>query len=384
MKRIALYCGIATALVVSCSIEEKDFQTPGQEDEGFYATIEQPGEDGTRVYATEDLLLRWTANDRVSIFNKLTFNQQYKFTGETGDNAGGFRKVETDEFVTGNSISHVVSVYPYRETTKITESEVLTVILPAEQTYAQNTFGLGATTMVSVSSDNVLQYKNIGGFLVFKLYGDDVSVSSITLRGNNGEQISGKASVTMPVNGIPSVEMSETAGQEITLVCDTPVQIGSTAETATTFWFVVPPTVFSKGFNLTVKNNKNGVFEKATSKNFEISRNILERMSPLKTDFSVPVTGVSLDKTSLSMAIGDTQTLYATVTPSNATDNTVIWSTSNSSVATVTSSGEVTAKAAGNATITAMAGDKYATCTVTVKHSTSDGENEDVGFEDWN
>ena len=384
MKRIALYCGIATALVVSCSTQEKDFQTPGQENERFYATIEQPGGEGTRVYATEDLLLRWTADDRVSIFNKSTYNQQYKFTGETGDNAGGFRKVATDEFVTGNSISDVVSVYPYREGTKISESEVITVTLPAEQHYAEKTFGLGANTMVSVTEDNFLQYKNVGGFLVFKLYGDDVSISSITLRGNNGEQISGKASVIMPVNGIPSVEMSETAGQEITLVCDTPVKIGSTAETATTFWLVVPPTVFSKGFNLTVRDNKNDVFEKATSKNFVISRNILEKMSPLKTEFSVPVTGVSLDKTSLSMVIGDTQTLYATVTPSNATDNTVIWSTSNASVATVTSSGVVAAKAVGNATITAMAGDKYATCTVTVKHSTSDGENEDVGFEDWN
>lgn len=81
-----------------------DFQTLAKDDVEFYASFEQPGEDGTKVYANEDLLLRWNADDRVSIFNKNTYNQQYQFTGETGDNAGGFRKVDTDEFVTGKEI----------------------------------------------------------------------------------------------------------------------------------------------------------------------------------------------------------------------------------------------------------------------------------------
>ena len=87
---------------------------------------------------------------------------------------------------------------------------------------------------------------------------------------------------------------------------------------------------------------------------------------------TVPVTGVSLNKTSLSMTVGDTQTLTATVTPSNATNRSVTWSSDNTSVATVSSSGVVTAKAAGTATITVKTNDggKTATCTVTVKAAT--------------
>ena len=87
---------------------------------------------------------------------------------------------------------------------------------------------------------------------------------------------------------------------------------------------------------------------------------------------TVVVTGVSLDKTSLSMTVGDTQTLTATVTPSNATDKSVSWSSSNTSVATVSSSGVVTAKSAGTTTITTTTNDggKKATCTVTVKAAT--------------
>ena len=183
MKRIALYLGLATALMASCSIQEEDIKTPQQEDVIYYASFEQPAEEGTRVYANEDILLRWTADDRVSIFGKNTYNQQYKFLGETGDNSGGFSNVDGAEYVTGNPISHTVSVYPYQASTKITEDEVLTVNLPAEQFYAENTFGLGVNTMVSISEDNFLQYKNAGGYLRISLYGEGVSVSSITLKG---------------------------------------------------------------------------------------------------------------------------------------------------------------------------------------------------------
>jgi len=87
---------------------------------------------------------------------------------------------------------------------------------------------------------------------------------------------------------------------------------------------------------------------------------------------TISVTGVSLDKTSLSLIEGDTYALTATITPSNATDKSVTWSSSNTSVATVSSSGVVTAKAAGSTTITVLTnnGAKKATCAVTVQAKT--------------
>ena len=83
---------------------------------------------------------------------------------------------------------------------------------------------------------------------------------------------------------------------------------------------------------------------------------------------AIPVTGISLNKTTLSLSSGDSETLYATITPSNATDQTVSWTSSNTSVATVSSAGLVTAKTVGNATITATTtdGGKKAMCSVTV------------------
>lgn len=85
---------------------------------------------------------------------------------------------------------------------------------------------------------------------------------------------------------------------------------------------------------------------------------------------NVPVESVSLNHTELSLTEGDIDTLTATVEPNNATDQNVIWSSSDNTVATVDENGKVTAVAAGTATITVTTVDqnKTATCTVTVTH----------------
>ena len=80
----------------------------------------------------------------------------------------------------------------------------------------------------------------------------------------------------------------------------------------------------------------------------------------------IPVTGITLDKTNVSLKLYEAIALTATVSPSDATDNTIVWSTSDSNIATV-NNGYVTALKIGTATISAMAGDKTAACVVTVK-----------------
>lgn len=79
------------------------------------------------------------------------------------------------------------------------------------------------------------------------------------------------------------------------------------------------------------------------------------------------VVNVTLDKPSVTLTEGDVTTLTATVSPSNATNKNVIWSSSDNTVATV-SDGKVTAVKAGTATITVKTedGNKTATCSVTV------------------
>ena len=98
---------------------------------------------------------------------------------------------------------------------------------------------------------------------------------------------------------------------------------------------------------------------------------------------TIHVDGVSLNPSSIQMVEGEQTTLIATVTPSDAENKKVSWSTSDSSVATV-ENGKVTAIKAGTATITVKTedGNKTASCNVTVKKKNVDTEedNGDLNF----
>ena len=89
---------------------------------------------------------------------------------------------------------------------------------------------------------------------------------------------------------------------------------------------------------------------------------------PTPNPATVAVTGVSLNKTSLSLVEGTSETLTATVSPENASNKSVSWKSSAADVATVDENGKVTAVKAGSATVTVTTADggKTATCSITV------------------
>lgn len=86
----------------------------------------------------------------------------------------------------------------------------------------------------------------------------------------------------------------------------------------------------------------------------------------------ISVTGVTLNKTALTLTEGASEKLTATVQPTNATNTKVTWSSDKTDIATVDANGLVTAKAAGtaNITVTTEDGSKTATCAVTVNPKT--------------
>jgi uncharacterized protein YjdB len=83
---------------------------------------------------------------------------------------------------------------------------------------------------------------------------------------------------------------------------------------------------------------------------------------------NVPVTGIALNKSAATIIVGDSEQLMATVTPANATDQKVTWTSDNTDVATVDDTGKVTAVGEGqaNITVTTADGEFTATCAVTV------------------
>ncbi len=122
-----------------------------------------------------------------------------------------------------------------------------------------------------------------------------------------------------------------------------------------------------------VKAGEVTITAKAGDKSATCTVTVTAKQSTEDPDDPIVVTGITLDKTTATVKEGATVTLTATVTPENATDKTVTWSTSNEAIATV-SGGVVTGVKAGEVTITAKAGDKSATCTVTVTAATTEPE----------
>lgn len=124
----------------------------------------------------------------------------------------------------------------------------------------------------------------------------------------------------------------------------------------------------SKTYSATVKFTSAGF-------DFVLPLNGKDTGSASTPEPTVQVTGISLDKQSLKLTVGKTASLTATVSPSNATNKGVTWTSAEESVATV-DSGKITAKSAGTTYIIAATKDGgfVATCKVTVSEPSADSE----------
>ena len=287
MKRLLI---LSTALLALFACSKKDASVEKDGKARFYATTEKNIILGSKVFADEDLKVMWNEDDRISIFNRNTANSQYAFYGEDGDTGGDFEEEPANNLETGSSLEHIYAVYPFSSENQINSTgSQITVNLPADQAFKEHSFGIGANTMVAVTDNNFLGFKNVCGYLKFSFYGNNEQVSSVKLEGKNGEKIAGKAYVTPVFGGTHTVAMDETGTAFITINCADPVTIGSSSAEATDFIFVIPPTTFTGGFKITITNPSGKVVEKGSSRSLTISRNKMESMKAIFIDF--PISG---------------------------------------------------------------------------------------------
>ena len=243
-------------------------------------------DEDTRTYLEQEKYLRWTAGDEISYF-LVTSNVRYRFKGETGANSGSFEKI-TSGTTSGSALANCYAVYPYAEDTSINSDGVISFTLPAIQYYQENSFGLGANTMVAVTAnaeDKILRFKNACGYLKLKLYADNATVKSIELKGNNGEKLAGAATIRAFYGGEPTVTMADNATATLTMDCGDGVALGKDKDSATQFWLVLPATTFEKGLTITVTDTAGNEFVKSTTKSVAIERNMIQPMAALKAEF---------------------------------------------------------------------------------------------------
>ena len=236
----------------------------------------------------------WNTGDLVSVFYKSDANDCYKFTGTTGDRSSTLQRVTKGEG--SRRGDNVVVVYPYNQDYLISLSAgTVEAHLPAEQTYIDNSFGIGSSPMVGVSDYKQFVLKNVCGWLKVQFTGHGEVVDRITLRGNNGEQVAGDimivaedASTILVSAGVGLDDDLQVGGTlldedsiitEVSLVCPDGVTLG---EEPTAFYIALPPQTFSKGFTVTLYSDESGAMKQTTDKSITIARNTVQPMNTLE------------------------------------------------------------------------------------------------------
>ena len=377
MKKSFIYLAALT-LIAACN--KAEFPVVSQESDIITAQIEQ--ETSTKTYMDAHNNIRWSDGDQIVGFMKSSLGLKYRIlSSSVGKTSASFENVSgsNGNINAGTEWDHNIVYYPYSdaiEAAKTGSNYTLDVILPSEQTYAAESFGNGSMAMVAVSEDNNITFRNVLGGMKLQLRGTQ-KVKSIKLEGKNNEKLSGAAVVTAYTDETkPAITMAPSASKSVTLNCGSGVQLIESK--ATEFIISLPPVLFGSGFTLTVTDSDNKTYTIETDKTNTVLRSSLLVMPPVKLGASagddsgddeeliVPVSYVNLSSTSLKLYEGYVAQLTATVGPKDATDKTVVWSSDNPAVASVDQAGLVTALQSGTAKVSAAAGGKVATCSVTV------------------
>jgi|GEM_PF-3542497 len=246
----------------------------------FSATTEQDSKtalDGTKIL--------WMAGDEISIFQGSAKGS--KFVLAKGENTpnGTFSIAAGETFDFFGSTDpdatdpDYIALYPY-DTAATIDGETVIAVLPAAQTYAENSFGNGAYPMIARSASRALAFKNVCGGIELPLKDDNgkIIVKSVKISGNNGEKIAGEARIE--TGDVPTVIVAETGSESVTLDCGEGVALDAAAKS---FILALPPTEFANGITIEVAT-ANGVFTKTTANAVSIVRSGIRKMAELQVE----------------------------------------------------------------------------------------------------
>ena len=303
MKRFLFFAVVAT-LFAACSKDALNEQQGIQNivDEAPATLTVGFEDDETRIQLNEELKTVWTNGDLVSVFYHSNANQQWQYTGETGARTADLECVDAGE--DGEQITRVVVLYPYNESYFFnTETFNVQTTLPAEQTYLADSYGLDGNIMVSSGEFNQFKLKTVYGWLKLQLTGNGEKIKSITVRGNNGEQVAGEAyinttdaTMTLAADKLTTDDDGEVSGslifedtilKEVTLNCVDGVTLGAEA---TAFYVALPPQTFTKGITVEISTTDGETTTKSTDNEVVIERNHIKPMKAFAANLPVPET----------------------------------------------------------------------------------------------
>ena len=226
-------------------------------------------------------------------------------------------------------------------------SETLTAtVSPEDATDKTVTWNSSNAEVASVDENGKVTANSGGEAIIMAKAGEKTATCTVT--------------VTVPVTSISLDRESLTLEEESTAVLTATIKPADATDKTITWSSsnTAIVTVDNAGKVTAVKEGSAIITAKAGAKEAKCAVTVQKKV--------IPVSSITLNKTTLSLEKGTSETLTATVGPEDATDKTVTWSSSNAEIASVDEHGKVTAHTGGEAVITAKAGEKAATCTVTV------------------
>ena len=292
MKRL-LTLVLAAMAFAACTQNDVEELSANRADAPETLTVGFEGGD-TRIELNEAVKTVWTEGDEVSVFYKTLTNIRGAFQGKTGDRQGNILLSQT-EF--GDAVmDEYVVIYPYNEDYLLNaEALTLNAPIPATQSYKEGSYGENGNIMADASDATHVTLRSIYGWLRIHLTGDGEVVESITLRGNNGEQLAGYAQIDLNDYSVRFISESsependmEVGGDlvfedelitEITLDCGEGVELGAEERV---FYIALLPQTFAEGVTIEVNCAGYKPMTLSTDSGITIERNHIKPMAAVE------------------------------------------------------------------------------------------------------
>ena len=315
-----LFYAVIAMMAFFAACQKNEIAAPSNDGQVLYATIEDLS--ATRTVLDEDNNIRWSEGDQIIGFINSTLGLKYQVTASSvGQTSASFDEVGSGGLNAGTELDHIIAYYPYSSAVKVAKSGAdyaLEVALPSEQTYAHESFGNGSFPMVAVSQTNNITFRNVCGGMKLQLKGT-AKIATIKVEGKNNEKLSGKASVTAYTDASkPSIVMADDASTSAVLNCGSGVQLNQ--DDATDFIISLPPTVFTKGFTITVTDVNGGAQVIETSKSNTVLRSGLLKMPEAVVETCLSLKDLSEDGTANSYIVSEAGTYKFTPTKGNSSE----------------------------------------------------------------
>lgn len=374
MKKLIIVSFILVAFAISCedvTVHNNNVQTV----EITTITAESNSDsEQTRTLLDEGMKTNWIAGDAINVF--FGASESGVFTTEDSGDIAQFKGYISVVTGGGEGLTDETSlwgVYPYSKDTKCDGTNI-TYTLPSIQASKADSFADDLFPQIAKSKNFYMSFYNLCGLIRFKVASEDIV--KVTIKGKNEESLAGTALVGM--DDVPFVKEIIDGKSELEISAPD----GEYFNTDAYYYFVLYPTNFTKGLTITYyRENSSASYDIPT---YNLARNKCASITDKDTGLTfsdddsgtddeepddeliIPVSTILLNKQSIDLYIGNIATLTATVKPTDATYDKLIWTSESPAIADIDEFGNITALSPGTTKVKALAGSVSAACTIQV------------------